>query len=99
MQNAPPQSVTVCAEGTLWLIEYEYIQRRHVPFEVHRKALHDPARDRWFLWTRDARSLKHWMERGYSVRITPALYKILQPSLQQAGLHDKVETLDIPRGI
>ncbi|MCS6924191.1 MAG: hypothetical protein NZM10_07440, partial [Fimbriimonadales bacterium] len=99
ISQAPPKSVTVCAEGTLWFIEYEYLWKRSVPLEVHKKALYDPARDRWFLWTRDARSLKNWIERGYSVRITPTLYKMLQQSLQQAGLHDKIETLNIPRGI
>lgn len=99
VRSAPNRSVTVCAEGTLWCIEYEYIQRRRAPFEVHRKAIYDPARDRWFLWTRDADSLKSWIERGYSVRITPTLYKMLQPNLQQAGLHRKVRVLEIPRGI
>lgn len=99
VRSAPDKSVTVCAEGTLWFIEYECIQKRRIPFEVHRKAIYDPARDRWFLWTHDASTLKQWIEQGYSVRITYSLYKILETSLYRAGLDRVVERAGTVRGI
>lgn len=97
--HAPSKSVTVCAEGTLWFIEYEYISMQGMPLQVHRKAIYDPARDRWFLWVNDARALKQWLERGYSVRITHSLHKILEPSLIREGLQDSVRKLDTARSI
>lgn len=98
LSQSPPKSVTICAEATLWYIEYEYIRQRGVPFEVHRKAIYDAARDRWFLWVNDARALKPWLEQGYSLRATYSLYKILEPSLRREGLLNAVQPIETVRG-
>lgn len=104
LETAPPKSVTLVVQRTIWITIYEnyIISNKKYKYQFSNiNRIYEEKKNFWFIAVIDSITLNkvlEWHELGYKVRVTDTIYRHFCARIQKDWIQ-KVERLPTSRGI